>query len=43
MLEAFIWKLLAADMRSSGRQGTTVSTLLISGKNFSEILGQLIA
>jgi hypothetical protein len=38
-----IWKLRAADVRQSGRQGTTFWTRLISGKNFSEILEQLIA
>jgi len=41
--EASKWKLFATDVRPSGRQGTTVRTRLISGKNFSEILGQLIA
>jgi len=30
-------------MRPSGQQGTTFRMWLISGKNFSEILGQLIA
>jgi hypothetical protein len=34
--EASIWKLLAADVRPSGRQCTTVRTRLISGKIFSE-------
>jgi len=42
MNKASIWKLLAADVRPFGRQGTTVRTWLISGKNFNEILGQLI-
>jgi hypothetical protein len=42
MSKASIRKLLAADVRPSGRQGTTVQTRLISGKNFIEILGQLI-
>jgi hypothetical protein len=41
--EASIWKLLAAVVRPSGRQGTTVRMRLISGKNFSKILGQLIS
>jgi hypothetical protein len=41
--EDSIWKLLAMDVRPSERQGTTVQTWLISRKNFSEILGQLIA
>jgi hypothetical protein len=35
--EASIWKLLAADVRTSGQQGTTVRTRLILGKIFSEI------
>jgi hypothetical protein len=35
--EALVWKLLAAEVRPSGRQGTTVRTLLKTGKNFSEI------
>jgi len=34
--EVFIWKLLAAKVRPSGRQGTTVRTRLKSGKNFYE-------
>jgi hypothetical protein len=41
--EASIWKLLVADVQPFGRQGTTVWTRLILGKNFNEILGQLIA
>jgi hypothetical protein len=32
--EALIWKLRAAEVRSSGRQGNTVWTQLKSGKNF---------
>jgi hypothetical protein len=36
--EALVWKLHAAKVRLSGRQGTTVRTQLKSGKNFSEIL-----
>jgi formylmethanofuran:tetrahydromethanopterin formyltransferase len=42
-LEAFIRKLLAAEVRPSGRQGTTVRMLLNLGKNFSEIFGKPIA
>jgi hypothetical protein len=38
MCEDLIWKLLAAEVRPFGRQGTTVWTRLKSGKNFSEIL-----
>jgi hypothetical protein len=41
--EALIWKLLAAEVRPSGRQDTTVQTWLKTGKNFSEIFGKLIA
>jgi hypothetical protein len=37
--EDLVWKLLAAEVRSSRRQGNTVQTWLKSGKNFSEILG----
>jgi hypothetical protein len=36
--EALIWKLHAAEVRPSRRQGNTVRTRLKSGKNFSEIL-----
>jgi hypothetical protein len=36
--EAPIWKLHAAEVRPSGRQGNTVWTRLKSRKNFSEIL-----
>jgi hypothetical protein len=39
--EASLWKLLEADVRPFGKQGTTVRTRLISGKNFSEILEQI--
>jgi len=35
--EALIWKLRAAKVRPSGRQGHTVRTWLNSGKNFYEI------
>jgi hypothetical protein len=35
--EALIWKLLAAEVQPSGRQGTTVWTWLKTGRNFSEI------
>jgi len=40
--KAFIWKLLAAEVRPSGRQGTTVRTRPKSRKNFSEIFGKPI-
>jgi hypothetical protein len=40
---AFIWKLLAVDVRPSGRQGTTVRMRLRNRKNFSKILRELIA
>jgi hypothetical protein len=43
MREASIWKLLAAEVRPSERQGTTVRTRLISGKIFSEIFGISVA
>jgi hypothetical protein len=36
--EALIWKLRAAEVRPSGRQGNTVRMRLKSVKNFSEIL-----
>jgi hypothetical protein len=35
--EALVWKLLAAEVRPSRRQDTTVQTWLKTGKNFSEI------
>jgi len=35
--EALIWKLLAAEVRPYGRQGTTVWKRLKTGKNFREI------
>jgi hypothetical protein len=38
MREAFVWKLRAAKVRSSGRQGNIVPTRLKSGKNFSKFL-----
>jgi hypothetical protein len=37
MREAYIWKLLAADVRPSERHVTTVRTWLVSGKIFSKI------
>jgi len=37
MRQAFIWKLRAAKVRPSKRQGPIVRTRLISGKNFGEI------
>jgi hypothetical protein len=40
--EALIWKLLAAEVRSSEQQGTTVQMWLKTGKNFSEIFGKPI-
>jgi hypothetical protein len=43
MREAFIWKLLAVDVRPSKRQGTIVRTWLISGKIFSKIFGISVA
>jgi hypothetical protein len=36
--KALIWKLRAAEVRPSGRQGNIIRTRLKSGKNFSEIL-----
>jgi hypothetical protein len=36
--ETLIWKLRAAEVRPSGRQGNTVRTRLKTRKNFSEIL-----
>jgi hypothetical protein len=41
--EALIWKLLATEVRPSGRQGTTIRTRLKSRKNFSKIFGKPIA
>jgi hypothetical protein len=48
--EALIWKLRAAGVRSSGRQGNTFRMRLISGKNFCKfwkadctIVGRLIS
>jgi hypothetical protein len=41
--EAVVWKLLAAEVRPSRRQGITVRTQLKTGKNFSEIFGKPIA
>jgi hypothetical protein len=41
--EALVWKLLAAEVRPSGQQGTTIWTRLKSRKNFSEIFGKPIA
>jgi len=38
MRKALIWKLRAAEVRPSGRQGNTIRTCLKSGKTFSEIL-----
>jgi hypothetical protein len=40
--EALVWKLLAAEVRPSEGQDTTVWTRLKTGKNFSEIFGKLI-
>jgi len=40
--EALVWKLLAAEVRQSGRQDTTVRTRLKIGKNFNEIFGKPI-
>jgi len=37
--EALIWKLRAAEVQLSGRQGNTVRMRLKTGKNFSESLG----
>jgi hypothetical protein len=37
--EALVWKLLAVEVRLSGRQDTTVGTPLKTGKNFNEIFG----
>jgi hypothetical protein len=41
--EALIWKLYAAEVWPSGRQGNTVRTWLKSGKNFSKIFGKPIS
>jgi hypothetical protein len=38
MCKALIWKLRAAKVRPSERQGNTIRTRLKSGKNFNEIL-----
>jgi formylmethanofuran:tetrahydromethanopterin formyltransferase len=43
MREALVWKLLAAEVQPSGRQGTTVQMRLKRGKNFTEIFGKPIA
>jgi hypothetical protein len=40
--EALVWKLLAAKVRLSGRQNTTVRTRLKTGKNFSKIFRKSI-
>jgi hypothetical protein len=41
--EALVWKLLVAEVRPSGQQGTIVWTWFKSGKNFSEIFEKPIA
>jgi hypothetical protein len=41
--EALVWKLRAAEVRPSERQGITVRMQLKSGKNFNEIFGKPIA
>jgi hypothetical protein len=41
--EVLVWKLLAAAVRPSRRQDTTVWTRLKTGKNFSEIFEKPIA
>jgi hypothetical protein len=41
--EALVWKLLAVEVRPSGRQSITVWTRLKIGKNFIKILGKPIA
>jgi hypothetical protein len=43
MREALVWKLLAAEVQPSGRQGTTIRMRLKSGKNFSKFFGKPIA
>jgi hypothetical protein len=43
MREVLVWKLLAAEVRSYGRQGTTIRTWLKLRKNFSEIFKKSIA
>jgi hypothetical protein len=41
--EALVWKLLAAEVQPSRRQGTTVRTRRKSGKNFNKIFEKPIA
>jgi hypothetical protein len=43
MSEALVWKLLTAEVRSSGQLDTIVQSRLKTGKNFSEIFGKPIA